>query len=174
MTSGYRALRMSSWSAIPNWTPSSKAGLTKKRSYEKFIPEEYLFNSVDVRASILRGLIDADGSLDSRDKKSRIEYSTSSEQLKNDVKSQLEIEKFKHKEYNIESSGDDVFDIKFGDSFLLENDEIVNVPLADREIFIEDENKIRLVAKRIEYSITKPQQGPGGLRRRINGSKVFT
>lgn len=95
-------------------------------------------------------------------------------QLKNDVKSQLEIEKFKHKEYNIESSGDDVFDIKFGDSFLLENDEIVNVPLADREIFIEDENKIRLVAKRIEYSITKPQQGPGGLRRRINGSKVFT
>jgi len=94
-------------------------------------------------------------------------------QLRNDALSQLEIEKFKHKEYNIETSGDDVFDINFGDSFLLENDELVFVPAGERD-GDEAENKIKLVAKRIEYSITKPQQGPGGLRRRINGSKVFT
>lgn len=94
-------------------------------------------------------------------------------QLKNDAKSQLEIEKFRHKEYNIESSGDDVFDIEFGDSFLLENDKIVNVPSADRGSN-ETVNKIQLVAKKIEYSITKPESGIGGLRRRIQGSKIFT
>ena len=94
-------------------------------------------------------------------------------QLKNDVKSQLEIEKFQHKEFNIETSGDDVFDIPFGDSFLLENDKIVYVASGDRTAN-ETANKIELVNKRTEYSLTKPQQGPGGLRRRIKGSKVFT
>ena len=47
------------------------------------------------------------------------------DQLKNAVKSQLEIEKFKHKEFVIDSSGDDVFDIDFGDSFFLLNDNLV-------------------------------------------------
>jgi len=88
-------------------------------------------------------------------------------QLQNDAKSQLEIEKFQHKEYNIETSGDDIFDIDFGDSFFLENDQIVSD--ADSGA-----NTIKLVAKRIEYSITKPPNGPGGLRRRILGVKVFT
>jgi len=93
------------------------------------------------------------------------------DQLKNDVKSQLEVEKFLHKQFDIESSGDAMFDIKFADSFLLENDEIVFVASPNAN---ETTNKIQLVAKRIEYSITKPQNGPGGLRRRINGAKVFT
>ncbi len=88
-------------------------------------------------------------------------------QLLNDAKSQLEIEKFQHKEFNIESSGDDVFDVKFGDSFYLYNDELVD----DSD---NGSNTIKLVAKRIEYSITKPQQGPGGLRRRLKGVKIFT
>lgn len=34
-------------------------------------------------------------------------------------------------------------------------------------------NTIKLVAKNIEYSITKPLSGPGGLGRRIQGVKVF-
>ena len=88
-------------------------------------------------------------------------------QLLNDAKSQLEIEKFQHKEFNIESSGDDVFDVKFGDSFYLYNNELVD----DSD---NGSNTIKLVAKRIEYSITKPQQGPGGLRRRLKGVKIFT
>ena len=79
----------------------------------------------------------------------------------------MEIEKFQHKEFNIETSGDDVFDIPFGDSFYLNNAELVD----DSD---NGSNTIKLVAKRIEYSITKPQQGPGGLRRRINGAKIFT
>ena len=88
-------------------------------------------------------------------------------QLTNDAKSQLEIEKFKHKEYSIETSGDDVFDIDFGDAFYLENDKIVS----DSD---NGANTIQLVAKRIEYSITKPASGKGGLVRRLQGSKIFT
>ncbi len=89
------------------------------------------------------------------------------DQLLNAAKSQLEIEKFKHKEFNVETSGDDMFDVLFGESFFLENDEIVN----DSD---DVANTIKLVAKRIEYSITKPPGGRGGLRRRIQGSKIFT
>jgi len=89
------------------------------------------------------------------------------DQLVNTAKSQLEIEKFKHKEFTIETSGDDMFDILFGEAFFLLNDQIVS----DSD---DVANTIKLVAKRIEYSITKPPGGKGGLRRRINGSKVFT
>jgi hypothetical protein len=93
------------------------------------------------------------------------------DQLVNAAKSQLEVEKFRHQEYNIETAGDAVFDILFGESFLFENSDIVYVASPDAD---ETTNKIKLVAKRIEYSITKPTGGKGGLRRKINGSKVFT
>jgi hypothetical protein len=90
------------------------------------------------------------------------------DQLLNTAKSQLEVEKFKHKEFNIESSGDEIFNIPFGDSFYLLNDELVSD--SDGSV----SNNIKLVAKRIEYSITKPPGGSGGLKRKILGSKVFT
>lgn len=90
------------------------------------------------------------------------------DQLLNAAKSHLEIEKFKHKEYNIESSGDEIFDIPFGDAFFLKNEDIVNDDDKDGE-----DNNIKLVNKRTEYSITKTS-GAGGLRRKMNGSKVFT
>ena len=57
--------------------------------------------------------------------------------------------------------------IRFGESFYLENDNLVDD--ADS-----GNNTIKLVAKRIEYSITKPDVGRGGIRRRLMGSKVFT
>ena len=88
------------------------------------------------------------------------------DQLLNDAKSQLEIEKFQHKEFNIETSGDNTFDVKFGDSFYLENKDLIN----DSD---NGDNTIQLVAKRIEYTISKPPNGPGGLKRRILGVKVF-
>jgi hypothetical protein len=91
------------------------------------------------------------------------------DQLLNAAKSHLEIEKFQHKEFNIESVGDEIFDIPFGDSFYLKNEDLVS----DDDKAGED-NNILLVNKRTEYSITKPPGGKGGLRRKINGSKVFT
>jgi len=91
------------------------------------------------------------------------------DQLRNAAKSHLEIEKFKHKEFNIESTGDEIFDIPFGDRFYLFNEDIVS----DDDKVGED-NNIELVNKRAEYSITKPAGGKGGLRRKMNGSKIFT
>ena len=38
-------------------------GLQGLHSWEKFIPKEYKYNSIDVRLGILRGLIDSDGSV---------------------------------------------------------------------------------------------------------------
>lgn len=89
------------------------------------------------------------------------------DQLLNDAKSQLEIEKFQHKEFNLETSGDDVFDIDFGDAFYFENSDLVS----DSD---NGSNTIQLVAKRVEYSITKPPTGLGGLKRRVKGVKIFT
>jgi len=93
---------------------------------------------------------------------------TAYHQLLNAAKSQLEIEKFKHKEFVIDTSGEDMFDILFGESFYLLNTDLVS----------DSDNattgNIKLVAKRIEYSITKTPSGVGGLKRRIMGSKIFT
>ena len=49
----------------------------------KFIPKEYMFDSIENRIELLRGLMDTDGSICDRN---RITFSTSSEQLANDVK----------------------------------------------------------------------------------------
>jgi hypothetical protein len=59
-------------------------GLYGKLSYDKFVPKNYLFNSIENRKSLLQGLLDTDGGL-SRKNTGIIEYSSSSEQLANDV-----------------------------------------------------------------------------------------
>lgn len=59
-----------------------KLNLEGKNSHTKFIPEVYKFNSVDVRLSVLQGLIDTDGyANDTND----LVYTTVSSQLKDDV-----------------------------------------------------------------------------------------
>jgi len=55
-------------------------------SYTKFIPEEYLYNSLNVRLGVLQGLLDTDGGVVSQNNRtSRIGYTTTSEQLKDGV-----------------------------------------------------------------------------------------
>lgn len=49
------------------------------RSHTKFIPEEYLYGSIKQRMALLQGLLDTDGSVDS---KGRIRFSTTSPKLK--------------------------------------------------------------------------------------------
>lgn len=58
--------------------------LWNKKSEEKFIPKCYLFNSIENRIKLLRGLMDTDGTV-CKDGLS-VSYSTSSFQLKEDVK----------------------------------------------------------------------------------------
>jgi protein RecA len=58
-------------------------GLLGKKSYEKFVPREYLFNNINVRLEILRGLMDSDGHCSVS---GFMEYSTTSKQLSENVK----------------------------------------------------------------------------------------
>lgn len=56
-------------------------GLLGARSDTKFIPQEYLYSSVETREKLLKGLLDTDGHIN---KKGLFEYSTVSEQLAKD------------------------------------------------------------------------------------------
>ncbi len=76
----------------------------------------------------------------------------------------LEITGFRHKQYDITTEG--TFDIDFADSFFLENKFLVNE--SDNGA-----NTIKLVAKKITYTIDKQPQGPGGFLRAITGVKRF-
>jgi replicative DNA helicase len=52
-------------------------------SNDKFIPKNYLYNSLEVRVSLLQGLMDTDGYVD---KKGTVQFTTVSEQLCDDVR----------------------------------------------------------------------------------------
>lgn len=56
-------------------------GLAGKKSYQKFIPSEYKYNTSDVRLGILQGLMDTDGYAGGN----ATEYCTTSKQLCDDV-----------------------------------------------------------------------------------------
>ncbi|MFE6700002.1 PhoH family protein [Streptomyces sp. NPDC057718] len=56
------------------------------RSVSKFIPDDYLFNTAEVRLAILQGLLDSDGGpVTQEDRTCRIQYSTASIILRDDV-----------------------------------------------------------------------------------------
>ncbi|MEP6925850.1 MAG: PhoH family protein [Pyrinomonadaceae bacterium] len=60
--------------------------LSGTRSATKFIPEVYLYNSSEVRLAILQGLLDTDGGpVRQVNRTCRIQYTTTSKQLKEDV-----------------------------------------------------------------------------------------
>ena len=60
--------------------------LAGTRSSTEFIPEIYLFNSAEVRHAVLQGLLDTDGGLvTQKGRTCRIQYSTTSEKLKDEV-----------------------------------------------------------------------------------------
>ena len=60
-----------------------KYNLFNRKSHDKFIPKDYLINSVKNRVELLRGLMDTDGYVD---KKGTVQFTTISEQLCKDVK----------------------------------------------------------------------------------------
>jgi hypothetical protein len=98
-------------------------------------------------------------------------------QLKNEVNSQLEIEQFRHKEYNYQTSGNSIFDIRFGDTHFLKNTDLISdADYTETSLGAGDgtAGTVRLVAKRVEYHLTKPTNGPGGITRSIKGVKRFT
>lgn len=60
-----------------------KYGLYGCKSYSKFIPEEYLYSSIDDRWQLLQGLMDTDGTIS---KRGHASYSTVSLELAQDIK----------------------------------------------------------------------------------------
>lgn len=76
--------------------------------------------------------------------------------------SQLQIESFQHKEFDIITTGKSLFDIRFGDSFILKSNRLVSNT-------DDGANTIKLVAKKIEYSLSRPQAGSGGVERKMQG-----
>ena len=61
-------------------------GLHGTRSATKFVPELYLHNSAKVRLAVLQGLLDTDGGpVTQRDRTCRIQYTTTSPRLRDDV-----------------------------------------------------------------------------------------
>jgi len=86
----------------------------------------------------------------------------------------LEISQFRHVHYDVVTEG--LVDLKFGDSFFLENDELVreaNRNESSPGTNDGDPNTIKLVCKSIRHEITKSPQGPGGYLRYIDGVKRF-
>jgi replicative DNA helicase len=58
-------------------------GLYGKKLNNKFIPKDYLYNSLDNRISLLQGLMDTDGHVD---KRGFVQYTTVSKQLSEDIR----------------------------------------------------------------------------------------
>lgn len=86
------------------------------------------------------------------------------QQLKADVESMKQIYGFRHKQFDITTTGR--CDINFGDSFYYTNPRIISD--ADNGA-----NTIKLVAKKIIYKISRTAGGPGGFLRTISGVKRF-
>ncbi len=63
-----------------------RLGLDGRRSSTKFVPEDYLLNSADIRLAVLQGLLDTDGGpVTQLGRTCRIQYTTVSDQLRDDV-----------------------------------------------------------------------------------------
>jgi phosphate starvation-inducible PhoH-like protein len=72
--------------ANPVTTALRELGLAGTYSHTKFIPRVYLLNSADVRIALLQGLLDSDGGpVAQRGRTCRIQYTTCSESLRDDV-----------------------------------------------------------------------------------------
>jgi phosphate starvation-inducible PhoH-like protein len=72
--------------ANPVTTVLRELGLAGRHSHTKFIPRDYLHSSPDVRIALLQGLLDSDGGpVAQKARTCRIQYTTCSEALRDDV-----------------------------------------------------------------------------------------
>ena len=74
--------------AVPNLLSRTlrELNIAGTKSATKFIPENYLYNSAEVRLAVLQGLLDTDGGFVTQTNRTcRVQYTTTSERLKNDV-----------------------------------------------------------------------------------------
>jgi phosphate starvation-inducible protein PhoH and related proteins len=85
-TAGYRGSRGGVIVSNPVTVVLRELDLAGTRSNTKFVPDLYLHNASDVRLAVLQGLLDTDGGpVTQHDRTCRIQYSTCSERLRDDV-----------------------------------------------------------------------------------------
>jgi len=92
-------------------------------------------------------------------------FTTNFQQLQTDVDTQKIIEEFRYQAFEIEGEGECDPNLQFGYSFYLKDNKMTN--LSDSG----SANTIKLVAKRIEYTINGTDGGTGGFVRKIVGVK---
>ena len=90
-------------------------------------------------------------------------------QLKGMVDAEKQKRNFRHVEYEVNTTGK--FDIEMGDFFKFKHPRLISDGLRNGTDY--GVKIINLVAKRIEYSITKPVDGKGGFLRKILGVRRF-
>jgi phosphate starvation-inducible PhoH-like protein len=72
--------------ANPVTTTVRELGLAGTKSHTKFVPDAYLHNTAAVRLAVLQGLLDTDGGPVTQSRRTcRIQYTTCSERLRDDV-----------------------------------------------------------------------------------------
>ena len=91
-------------------------------------------------------------------------YTSNYKQLESDAISQLDIEQFRYEAFEVETEGECPDNLRFGDSFYLKDTDIVSA--SDNGA-----NTIKLVAKKITYTINGTDGGRGGFVRKILGVK---
>jgi len=92
-------------------------------------------------------------------------FTTNFQQLQSDVDTQKIIEEFRYQAFDIEGEGECDPNLQFGYSFYLKDDKLTNLTDSGSA------NTIKLVAKRIEYTINGTDGGTGGFVRKITGVK---
>jgi len=97
------------------------------------------------------------------------------DQLEGDTVAELYKQKFPYEEYQLTTEAD--FETKYGTYFYITDDFINHTDIVDANGVRSDSgpaNTVVVVAKHIEYSLTKPMKNIGGLIRKIRGVRRFT
>ena len=96
------------------------------------------------------------------------------DQLEGDTIAELYKQKFPYEEYQLTTEAD--FETKYGTYFYARDDFINHTDIVDANGNRSDSgpaNTVVLVAKHIEYSLTKPMKNIGGLIRKVRGVRRF-
>lgn len=92
------------------------------------------------------------------------------DQLLNDANAENEKQRFQHEQYDIRTSGAEIFNLKVGDGVFFEDNFLTN---REDNSSTPGVKSVKLVVKRAEFSITSPSSGTGGLTRRLITSRRF-
>lgn len=86
------------------------------------------------------------------------------DQLLNDSKTEFEKQQFEHEQYDVRSSGDEIFNYKFSDGLFYQAPTLTN---REDDSTAPGIKKVKVAVRRVEYAITSPGSATGGVSRRM-------